>query len=340
MTLKISKPLSKILRAQKKFGRLVEASLHLKQKSRSTQRPRAAAPRAALMAVAEFGSNPGRLSMKLFVPPRVAANPALVVILHGCRQTPESLEDASGFSRLATERGFILLYPQQRDTNNTQRCFNWFRPSAVTRDRGEVMSIRQMIEHTCRNRGVDRSRVYIAGLSAGGALAAALLVSYPKLFAGVAIFAGMPYGAARDAVSAMRLMKSGSSRSPAEWGDFVRAVSPTQKIWPPISIWQGTGDRVVAPQNAEACVSQWLNVLKIEAATGRPQQKPWGTLTRWDGSSKTQISLYQLKHFGHGLPVSAARSNSSRAADPYVIDAGISGPKELMRIWGLKRLPV
>uniref|UniRef100_UPI003299A8BE PHB depolymerase family esterase n=1 Tax=Ensifer sp. Root423 TaxID=1736534 RepID=UPI003299A8BE len=112
MTLKISKPLSKILRAQKKFGRLVEASLHLKQKSRSTQRPRAAAPRAALMAVAEFGSNPGRLSMKLFVPPRVAANPALVVILHGCRQTPESLADASGFSRLATERGFILLYPR------------------------------------------------------------------------------------------------------------------------------------------------------------------------------------------------------------------------------------
>lgn len=87
------------------------------------------------------------------------------------------------------------------------------------------MSIRQMIDHTCRCHGADRSRVYLAGLSAGGAMTQALLAIYPQFFAGVAIFAGMAYGSARDAVSAVRQMKSGNSRSPVELGDAVRAVS-------------------------------------------------------------------------------------------------------------------
>ncbi|THK33394.1 PHB depolymerase family esterase [Ensifer sp. MPMI2T] len=336
MTLNMPKSLSRLLRAQKKFRRLANTAL-LRQKA-GAKRRRALAPKPALMAVGDFGSNPGRLSMKLFVPRRLPPKPALVVILHGCRQTPENLDAASGFSRLAAQRGFLLLYPQQRETNNTQRCFNWFRPSAVARDRGEVMSIRQMIEHACRRHRVDRSRVYVAGLSAGGALTAALLAIYPKLFAGAAIFAGVPYGAARDAVSATRAMRSGSSRSSEEWGELVRVTSPEQKSWPPISIWQGTRDRVVNPGNAEACVSQWLNVLRLESTNGRLQTKQWGTLVRWPGKSTHQVLFYLLEGFGHGLPVSASQRKRSRANDPYVLDAGISGPNELMRIWGLKRL--
>ncbi|WP_328717913.1 PHB depolymerase family esterase [Ensifer adhaerens] len=230
MTVNMRKSLSRMLRGQKKFRRLVEASLlRLPQKAGLRQRR---VPRPGLVPVKEFGSNPGRLRMKLFVPRRLAAKPALVVVLHGCRQTPESLDAASGFSRLAAQRGFLLLYPQQRQENNTQRCFNWFRPSAIARDRGEIMSIRQMIDHTCRCHGADRSRVYLAGLSAGGAMTQALLAIYPQFFAGVAIFAGMAYGSARDAVSAVRQMKSGNSRSPVELGDAVRAVSPDHRAWP------------------------------------------------------------------------------------------------------------
>ncbi|WP_454265470.1 extracellular catalytic domain type 1 short-chain-length polyhydroxyalkanoate depolymerase [Sinorhizobium fredii] len=287
--------------------------------------------------VTGFGSNPGRLGMKLFVPRRLPAKPALVVILHGCGQTPESLDIASGFSKLAAQRGFLLLYPQQREANNAQRCFNWFRPSAVARDGGEVMSIRQMIDHACRRHRVDRSRVYVAGLSAGGALTAALLAIYPNLFSGVAIFAGMPYGAARDAISAMRAMKSGIARSPADWGNFVRAVSPVQKTWPHVSIWQGTRDRVVHPGNAEASASQWLDVIGMQAAMGRLVKKPWGTLVRWDRKSQRQVSFYSLQGFGHGLPVRSSKRKTGRASDPYVLDAGISGPNELMRLWGLER---
>jgi poly(hydroxyalkanoate) depolymerase family esterase len=339
MTLRFPKSFSRLLKTQKKFRRLVESSLlRLPEKIGPKQKRRSLVPRPILTDVTGFGSNPGRLGMKLFVPGRLPTKPALVVILHGCRQTPESLDIASGFSKLAAQRGFLLLYPQQRETNNAQRCFNWFRPSAVARDRGEVMSIRQMIDHACRRHRVDRSRVYVAGLSAGGALTATLLALYPKLFSGAAIFAGMPYGAARDAISGMRAMKSGIVRSPAEWGNFVRAISPAQKMWPHVSIWQGTHDRVVHPANAEASASQWLDVIGIEAASGRSVKKPWGTLVRWDGKSQRQVSLYLLHGFGHGLPVrSSKRKKGSRPSDPHVLDAGISGPNELMRIWGLKR---
>jgi len=328
--------LSKMRRTQSRLQRLVETTFQLPQKTGSRQRRRVAAPRSDLMVVENFGSNPGRLTMKLVVPRRIAAKPALVVVLHGCRQTPESLDGASGFSRHAAHRGFVLLYPQQRDFNNSQRCFNWFRPSAVARDRGEVLSIHQMVEHTCRSYGVDRSRVYLAGLSAGGALAVAVLAAYPKLFAGVAVFAGMPNGSARDALSAMHEMKRASTRSPDEWGDFVRTVSPSKKAWPPLSIWQGTSDTVVDPRNADAGVSQWLNVLKIAPESGRRQEKEWGTLIRWNGSSKSQLSYYLLEGFGHGLPVRVGQTKRN-AADPFVLKAGISGPNELMRIWGLKR---
>ncbi|EPE96655.1 extracellular catalytic domain type 1 short-chain-length polyhydroxyalkanoate depolymerase [Rhizobium grahamii] len=332
MSLKLSKSFSRFLKNQKKVRRLIETSFLRIPKQKFGRRRRVVIPKPALGEVADFGSNPGRLRMKIFVPKRVPPRPALVLFLHGCRQTPESFDLASGFSKLAAQRGFILLYPEQREANNSQRCFNWFRPSAIARDRGELMSIKQMINHACRQHHVDRSRVYVAGLSAGGAMTSALLVTYPDLFAGGAIFAGMPYGAARDAISALRVMKSGPTRSPREWGDLVRTASPERKRWPTISIWQGSGDRTVHPDNAIAATSQWLDVAGIDTATAKQLHKPWGNLVRWDGFQKAQVSVYTLRGFGHGLPV-----KQNLKSDPFVIEAGISAPLELLRLWGLRR---
>ncbi|WP_183756084.1 alpha/beta hydrolase family esterase [Rhizobium sp. BK181] len=332
MTLKLSRSLSRLLKNQKKVRRLFETSFFRIPKQPTTRRRRPASPKPVLTEVTDFGSNPGRLKMKLFVPRRHPPKPALVLFLHGCRQTPESLDLASGFSKLAAQRGFILLYPEQREANNPQRCFNWFRPSAIARDRGELMSIRQMINHAVRQYQVDRARVYVAGLSAGGAMTSALLVTYPDLFAGGAIFAGMPYGAARDAISALRTMKSGHSRSPREWGDLARTISPERKTWPPISIWQGSGDRTVHPDNAVAAASQWLDIVGIDVATAKQLHKPWGHVVRWDGFHKGQVSFYSLRGFGHGLPV-----KSPLKSDPFVIEAGISGPLELLKLWNLRR---
>jgi poly(hydroxyalkanoate) depolymerase family esterase len=286
-----------------------------------------------------FGSNPGRLVMKSYVPARLQKDPALVVMLHGCRQTPESLDAASGFSKLAKERGFVLLYPQQRKANNAQGCFNWFRPSAVARDRGELLSIKQMIEHARKRHRIDRTRIFIGGLSAGGAMTAALVAVYPDLFAGAAIFAGMPYGSARDAMSALRAMKSGVVEPAGGWGRSVTALSSNAKSWPAVTIWHGTYDRTVHPINAVASVRQWLEVHGIGGASGRLQEKPWGRLQSWKVGGTVQVAYYSVNDLGHGVPVkSGAASKLNRANDPFVRPSGISAPMELMRLWGLKRL--
>jgi len=335
MTFKLPRSFSRLLKTQKAYRKLLAKALRAPTRtaSRKPRSPVAAKPK--LREVTGFGSNPGSLTMKLFVPSNLPARAPLVVVLHGCRQTPESLDTGAGFSKFATQRGFVLLYPQQNETNNAQRCFNWFRPSAVARDRGELMSVRQMIEHTCRHHRVDRSRIYVTGLSAGGAMTSALVATYPDLFAGAAIFAGMPFGAARDAITAMRAMRSGIKREPREWGDLVRNVSPNTKEWPPISVWHGTADSVVNPLNGRALVTQWLEAADLDEASGRTKHASWGTLEEWKRGDRLQLAFYSVHGLGHGLPRRFS-NQKERAADAYVLTSDMSAPLELMRAWGLR----
>ncbi|MGR9409982.1 extracellular catalytic domain type 1 short-chain-length polyhydroxyalkanoate depolymerase (plasmid) [Rhizobium leguminosarum] len=340
MKLGFGRSLLKALRAQKKISKQIEKAVKATQgrTKRKTSRP----PKPTLVETTAFGSNPGRLVMKSFVPTtRLPKNPALVVLLHGCHQTPESLDAAAGFSKLAKERGFVLLYPQQTRANNSQNCFNWFRPSAVARDRGEVRSIKQMIEHICERHRIDRSRIFVAGLSAGGAMTGALVANYPSLFAGAAIIAGMPFGSARDAMSALRAMKSGATPPLGGWGRPIAEISPEAKVWPAITIWQGMEDRVVKPVNALACVAQWLEVQGIAESSGRLQEKPWGRLQSWKMSGQLKVALYSVANMGHGLPIKKRKSVTAlRSGDPYVIAVEISAPAEMMRLWGLSRFRI
>lgn len=333
------KSLARVLKSQKKFSRLIEKGLKAPRNKakRATPTPRVAKP--TLVETTAFGSNPGRLIMKTFVPTaRLPKNPALVVVLHGCRQTPESLDSAAGFSKLAKDRGFVVLYPEQRSANNSQRCFNWFRPSAVARDRGEMLSIKQMIEHACERHRIDHSRIFIAGLSAGGAMTAALVANYPPMFAGVAIIAGMPVGSARDAMSALRAMKSGAAPPSGGWGRPVKEISSEVKAWPGVTIWQGMDDRTVNPVNASACIAQWLEVQGLDESSGRAEEKPWGRLQSWRAADGLKLAFYSVSNMGHGLPIKMREAaKSRRSGDPYVIAAEISAPAELLRLWGLKR---
>src|SRR5262249_47456843 len=141
-----------------------------------------------------FGSNPGNVRMFVYVPHNLARNPALVVALHGCNQSAAIYDHGSGWSTLAEELGFLLVYPEQQRANNPQGCFSWFVPGDVARDQGEVLSIRQIIQHASIKFGVDPRRVFITGLSAGGAMTSAMLATYPEVFSAGAIIAGLPYG--------------------------------------------------------------------------------------------------------------------------------------------------
>ena len=146
--------------------------------------PDAGAVPSRLQEVHGFGANPGNLRMFSHLPARLEADPALVVVLHGCTQTAAGYDHGAGWSTLADRYGFALLLPEQQPSNNPNGCFNWFQTGDIERGRGEALSIRQMVEKIVVDQGIDRRRVFITGLSAGGAMTSVMLACYPEVFAG------------------------------------------------------------------------------------------------------------------------------------------------------------
>lgn len=319
------------------------------------RRRRAGGPQ--LCEVKGFGSNPGNLRMLEYLPDGLPEDAPLVVVLHGCRQTAESYDRGAGWAALAREEGFALLYPEQKEANNPRNCFSWFRPSEVTRDRGELASVRQMIDHLCARAKTDPARIYITGLSAGGAMTAAMLANYPQLFAGGAIIAGLAFGAARDARRALAAMEIAPERDAREWGDLVRAASPaaapsSPAILPPVSIWHGTEDRTVSISNAEALVAQWLDVNGLDMQAFAETRSKGRRTRRWrDPAGQARVTFHRIAGLGHGTPVTRSpaaaslgagdRDNPGKAggyaarSEPFMLEAGFSSTLEIARDWGL-----
>ncbi|MGM0915815.1 MAG: extracellular catalytic domain type 1 short-chain-length polyhydroxyalkanoate depolymerase, partial [Pseudomonadota bacterium] len=141
----------------------------------------------------EFGANPGGLDAKIYIPEGLPAGAPLVVVLHGCKQTAAKYDEGSGWSEIAEQYGVALLFPEQRRLNNWLLGFNWFKPGDSNRGAGEPLSILNMVERVVSDHGIDPERIFITGLSAGGAMTSVMLATYPETFAGGAIIAGLPY---------------------------------------------------------------------------------------------------------------------------------------------------
>ncbi|MGO4837891.1 PHB depolymerase family esterase, partial [Rhizobiaceae sp. 2RAB30] len=225
-----------------------------------------------------FGPNPGMLKAHTHVPGNLAKGAPLVVVLHGCTQTAAAYDDGSGWSRLADDYGFALLYPEQQRANNPNLCFNWFRPEDARRGSGEALSIRQMVEAMAVTHTLDRQRIFITGLSAGGAMAAAMLASYPEVFAAGGIIAGLPYGTATSVPEAFDRMRGHGGPSKHSLQQILRRASAHDGPWPRISIWQGSADQSVVPSNAEAIAAQWRAVHGLDKSpTYSKSQGAWTT---------------------------------------------------------------
>lgn len=279
----------------------------------------------------DFGPNPGNLRMRLLAPNGPSARRPLVVALHGCTQTAASFARGSGWDRIALAHGAILLLPEQRPANNRKGCFSWFEPHDTRRGEGEVESIRQMIATAIAAHGADPRKVYVTGLSAGGAMACAVLATYPELFDGGAIVAGLPYGAAGSAAEAFDAMFVGRAREPRIWGEAVRAAAPAPKRWPKIAIWHGTADSVVKPINAGELVKQWTSVHGVAAQV--PEEDELGATVRrvWRGpGERACVTEYSVPGFGHGMPV----ADDAQAA-PFFLPAALSAAEQIARDFGL-----
>src|SRR6478735_6279881 len=216
-----------------------------------------------------FGANPGNLRMFSYAPENLPPNAPLVIALHGCTQTSDEYDHGAGWSSLADRLGFAVVYPQQQPANNPKNCFSWFLPGDIARDHGEALSIREMVEHSVATFAADRRKVFITGLSAGGAMASAMLATYPEVFAGGAIIAGLPFGCASSVREAFVRMQGHGYPTDKHLGTLVRDASPHRAPWPRISIWQGDADTTVDPSNAKRLVGQWRAVHGLD---GRPSE--------------------------------------------------------------------
>ncbi len=163
--------------------------------------------------------------MFAYAPEHMPPKRPLVIALHGCTQTADEYDHGTGWSSLADSLGFAVVYPQQQPANNPKNCFSWFLPGDIARGHGEALSIREMVEHAIATFAADRRKVFVTGLSAGGAMASVMLAAYPEVFAGGAIIAGLPYGCASNVQQAFEAMFAEQGHAAQALGDRVRAAS-------------------------------------------------------------------------------------------------------------------
>ncbi len=207
-----------------------------------------------------FSNRAGTRTYKLYVPARAADLPrAMVVMLHGCTQDADDFAAGTRMNRLADTHGFLVVYPEQAAQANTSKCWNWFNPQDQQRDAGEPSLIAGMVREVAQRHGADLGRIFVAGLSAGAAMAVALGETYPELFAGVGAHSGLPYGSAHDIPSALAAMKGGRSGLAGLKG-MPAAAGPSQPKKAlqavPVIVFHGDRDHTVQQTNGAQIVQQ------------------------------------------------------------------------------------
>ncbi|MEH6433474.1 extracellular catalytic domain type 1 short-chain-length polyhydroxyalkanoate depolymerase [Massilia sp. DD77] len=211
-----------------------------------------------------YTNEAGSRDYKLYVPSSYTGDPVpLLVMLHGCTQDPEDFAKGTGMNALAEEMAFLVLYPAQSKGANPSRCWNWFNAVDQQRGQGEPSIIAGMTNTVMARHAVDAGQVYVAGLSAGGAMATIMGTLYPDLYAAVGVHSGLPFASANDLSSAMAAMK----------GDFRRAEAPGSAL--PIIVFHGDQDTTVHPSNGEELVAQVARPLRRRPAV-EPGRVPDG----------------------------------------------------------------
>jgi len=289
-----------------------------------------------LTLVGPVADNPGNLGMVRYVPSGLPAGRPVVVALHGCTQTASAYGTGSGWQELADRMRFTVLMPEQKTANNSNRCFNWFEPGDTTRGQGEAESIAQMVHQTITDTGADPSRVYVTGLSAGAAMTAVMLATYPELFAGGGIVAGIAYRCASSMIDAFSCMYPGKNQTPAALGDAVRSASSYTGPWPTVSVWQGSADYTVAPANATELVEQWTNVHGIPATPTRTDTVAGYPHAVYEAGGRAVVESYTITGMGHGQPVDpGSAAGQCGQAGAFILDVNICAAWQMGSAWHL-----
>ncbi|PFG09667.1 MULTISPECIES: alpha/beta hydrolase family esterase [unclassified Marinobacter] len=284
----------------------------------------------------EFGTDPGSLQSYTYIPKNFPKNGPLVVVLHGSTQSAESYDSGSGWSALADECGIALLFPEQRKTNNAIKSFNWFKFGDSHRGGGEPLSIRHMIKQVVDDHPIDPSRVFITGMSSGGAMAAVMLATYPEVFAGGAIIAGLPYRSAVTLMEALVRMRGYGGPSDSKLDALVRGASTFEGPWPTISVWHGGSDLTVDNANADSIVRQWQKIHKVEGSPTREEEVDGFPRQVWcNADGREVIEKYIIGGMAHGTPIMAGGDEGLGEEGKFMLEVGISSTRHIANFWGL-----
>jgi poly(hydroxyalkanoate) depolymerase family esterase len=241
----------------------------------------------------------------------------LVVMLHGCTQTPEDFAAGTGMNALAEEIGCLVAYPAQPTGANAQKCWNWFRPEDQSRGGGEPALFAGLVEDIAGNLPVDRARVFIAGLSAGAAAALATAAAYPEVFSAVGAHSGLPVGSARDVGSAFAAMRSGG-----------RGRAHGAKV--PTIVFHGSADATVHPDNAAAVIAQAtgpMSPLRANVETGRAEGgRSFSRTSYRTGAGRLMAELWEIEAAGHAW-------SGGRPGASYTDPQGPDASRQMLRFF-------
>ena len=268
-------------------------------------------PQGAAFLEDQFSCASGSRRYRAYVPAAARTAPTgLIMMLHGCTQTPEDFAAGTGMNALAEANGFIVVYPHQSRGENAQSCWNWFRRGDQQRERGEPAILAGLARKIAADHAVPDDRIFVAGLSAGAAMAVILGETYPDVFSGVGAHSGLPAGCAKDVPSAFAAMAGNGSVATRRQG-----ASATRTI-----ILHGTADRTVHPSNSEQIAHNVLDLgprQTIESEEhGQANGRSYRRKTTIQDKGLSLVEEWQIEGLGHAWSGGSAQGSYTDAQGP------------------------
>ncbi len=286
-----------------------------------------------------FSNAAGTRTYKVHVPSAAPGAPRpMIVMLHGCTQTADDFAAGTQMNRLADEQGFIVVYPEQAPQANVSRCWNWFQPQDQQRGAGEPSLIAGITCEVARQQGADPRRIFVAGLSAGAAMAVVLGETYPELFAGVGAHSGLPYGSAHDIPSALAAMKGGRSGMPGLQQAPAAAARPRRRAERavPMIVFHGDRDHTVQATNGAQIVQQARDAhgaqmadagLRVRTHSGvAPGGRRFSCTVQADAQGRARIEDWAVHGAGHAW-------SGGHASGTYTDGTGPDASAEMVRFF-------
>jgi len=287
----------------------------------------------------EFSNDAGTRAYKVYVPAAAGDTKlAMIVMLHGCTQSVDDFAAGTQMNRLADEHGFVVVYPEQAAHANVSKCWNWFKSQDQLRGAGEPSLIAGIVGEVAERHGADPRRIFVAGLSAGAAMAVVLGETYPELFAGVGAHSGLPYGSAYDIPSALAVMKGGRNRLPSLNSEPGAAASARRKAVQavPLIVFHGDRDHTVHQTNGAHILQMARDAHEAQAEGGSlnvsayagvsPGGRRYSRTVHADTEGRARIEGWTVHGAGHAW-------SGGHASGSYTDSTGPDASAEMVRFF-------